>query len=58
MRFDMVCEVNGVGHRLTKPNHWRTIDQVERTNRTIKKATVKRFITRAMTSYGRTLPTS
>ena len=43
MRFDMVCEVNGVGHRLTKPNHWRTIGQVERTDRTIKKATVKRL---------------
>ncbi len=57
MRFDMICEANGIEHRLTKPNHpWSSEDQktvrwtvfprdgqVERMNRTIKEATVKRF---------------
>lgn len=57
MRFDMICEANGLEHRLTKPNHpWSLEDQttvqwtvvptngqVERMNRTIKDATVKRF---------------
>ena len=57
MRFDMICEANGIEHRLTKPNHpWSHEDQktirgivflnggqVERMNRTIKEATVKRF---------------
>uniref|UniRef100_A4WZ17 Uncharacterized protein n=1 Tax=Cereibacter sphaeroides (strain ATCC 17025 / ATH 2.4.3) TaxID=349102 RepID=A4WZ17_CERS5 len=57
MRVDMICEANGIEHRLTKPNlPWseagqKTIQwivfppngQVERMNRTIKDATVKRF---------------
>jgi len=57
MRFDMICEANEIEHRLTKPNHsWSCEDQqtvrgtvcpssgqVERMNRTIKEATVKRF---------------
>jgi hypothetical protein len=43
MRFDMNCEANGIEHRLTKPNHPWTNGQVERMNRTIKDATVKRF---------------
>ncbi len=56
MRFDMICEVEtwfpprvqgpmsrGIEHRLTKPNHPWTNGQVERMNRTIKDATVKRF---------------
>ena len=43
MRFDMICEANGIEHRLTKPNHTWTNGQVERMNRTIKEATVKRF---------------
>jgi transposase InsO family protein len=43
MRFDMICEANGIEHRLTKPNHPWTNGQVERMNRTIKDATVKRF---------------
>ncbi|GHH01212.1 hypothetical protein GCM10010961_38340 [Pseudodonghicola xiamenensis] len=57
MRFDLICEANGIEHRLTKPNHpWSSEDrktfrgtvfprdgQVERLNRTIKEATVKRF---------------
>lgn len=49
MRFDMICEANGIEHRLAKPNHlWSREDknsqgtvsprdgQVDRTNRTIK----------------------
>ena len=43
MRFDMICEANGIEHRLTKPNHPWTNGQVERMNRTIKDATVKRY---------------
>ncbi len=43
MRFDMICEANGIEHRLTKPNPPWTNGQVERMNRTIKDATVKRF---------------
>ncbi|WP_010140769.1 IS481 family transposase [Oceanicola sp. S124] len=55
MRFDMICEgeplsaigprtmASGIEHRLTKPNHPWTNGQVERMNRTIKEATVKRF---------------
>ena len=57
MRFDMICEVNGIEHRLTKPNHpWSLEDQktvqwtvfptngqMERMNRTVKEATVKRL---------------
>ena len=43
MRFDMICEANGIEHRLTKPNHPWTSGQIERMDRTIKDATVKRF---------------
>ena len=43
MRFDMICEANGIRHRLTKPNYLWTNGQVEQMNRTIKEATVKRF---------------
>jgi transposase InsO family protein len=43
MRFDMICEANRIERRLTKPNHPWTNGQVERMNRTIKEATVKRF---------------
>jgi len=43
MRFDIICEANGIDHRLTKPNHPWTNGQVERMNRTIKDATVKRY---------------
>lgn len=43
MRFDMICEANGIEHRLTKPNHPWTNGQVERMNRTIKDATIKRY---------------
>ena len=41
--FDRVCQTQGIEHRLTKPNHPWTNGQVERTNRTIKEATVKRY---------------
>ena len=41
--FDLVCAKNDIGHRLTKPNHPWTNGQVERMNRTLKEATVRRF---------------
>ena len=41
--FDRLCFVHGIEHRLTKPNHPWTNGQVERMNRTIKDATVKRY---------------
>jgi transposase InsO family protein len=41
--FDRVCRENGIEHRLTKARHPRMSGQVERMNRTIKEATVKRF---------------
>ena len=41
--FDMRCRDNGIEHRFTKINHPWTNGQVERMNRTIKDATVKRF---------------
>ncbi len=41
--FEYACAVNGIDHRLTKPKHPWTNGQVERMNRTIKDATVKRF---------------
>ena len=41
--FDRVCDEHGIEHRLTKPNHPWTNGQVERMNRTIKEATVKRY---------------
>ena len=56
MRFEMMCEVEpwlrhrfrkpwrgGIEHRLTRPNHPWTNGQVERMNRMIRDATVKRF---------------
>ena len=50
-RFDQICAEHGIEHRLTKalpsevegPNHPWTNGQVERMNRTIKDATVKRY---------------
>ena len=41
--FDRVCDENGIEHRLTKVKHPWTNGQVERMNRTIKEATVKRY---------------
>ena len=41
--FELACAGNDIDHRLTKPKHPWTNGQVERMNRTIKEATVKRF---------------
>ena len=41
--FDMRCRENSIEHRLTKIKHPWTNGQVERMNRTIKDATVKRY---------------
>jgi transposase InsO family protein len=42
-RFDQICRANGIEHRMTKPYHPWTNGQVERMNRTLKEATVKRY---------------
>ncbi len=39
----MICAANGIEHRLAKPSHPWTNGQVERMNRTLKDATVKRY---------------
>jgi transposase-like protein len=41
--FELACARNDIDHRTTKPRHPWTNGQVERMNRTIKEATVKRF---------------
>ena len=41
--FDRVCYSNRIEHRLTKLNHPWTNGQVERMNRTLKEATVRRY---------------
>jgi transposase InsO family protein len=41
--FEYACAQNDVDHRLTKPRHPWTNGQVERMNRTIKDATVRRY---------------
>jgi transposase InsO family protein len=41
--FDRTCHLHEIDRRLTKPNHPWTNGQVERMNRTINEATVKRF---------------
>lgn len=41
--FEEICRANGIEHRLTKPNHPWTNGQVERMNRTLKEATVRRY---------------
>jgi transposase InsO family protein len=41
--FELACAQNAVDHRLTKPRHPWTNGQVERMNRTIKDATVRRY---------------
>ncbi len=41
--FELACARNDIDHRLTKPRHPWTNGQVERMNRTIKDATVKRY---------------
>lgn len=41
--FEQVCRKHGIEHRLTKPNHPWTNGQVERMNRTLKQATIRRY---------------
>ena len=41
--FELACAENDIDHRLTKPNHPWTNGQVERMNRTLKEATVRRY---------------
>ena len=41
--FELACALLDIDHRLTKPAHPWTNGQVERMNRTIKEATVRRF---------------
>lgn len=41
--FDRVCEENDIEHRLTKIGHPWTNGQVERMNKTLKNATVKKY---------------
>ncbi len=41
--FEFACARNDIDYRLTKPKHPWTNGQVERMNRTIKDATVKRY---------------
>jgi transposase InsO family protein len=41
--FDHACERHAIEHRLTKPYHPWTNGQVERMNRTLKEATVRRY---------------
>ena len=41
--FVRICRENGIEHRLTKVSHPWTNGQVERMNRTLKEATVKRY---------------
>jgi transposase InsO family protein len=42
--FERICREHGIEHRLTKPNHPWTNGQVERMNRTLKEATVRRSL--------------
>ena len=41
--FEFVCAQSDIDHRLTKPSHPWTNGQVERMNRTLKEATVRRY---------------
>ena len=41
--FELACALADIDHRLTKPEHPWTNGQVERMNRTIRDATVRRF---------------
>jgi transposase InsO family protein len=41
--FEYACALSDIDHRLTKPRHPWTNGQVERMNRTLKEATVKRY---------------
>jgi len=41
--FELACALASVEHRLTRPNHPWTNGQIERMNRTLKEATVRRY---------------
>ncbi len=41
--FEYACALNDIDHRLTRPNHPWTNGQVDRMNRTLKEATVRRY---------------
>jgi transposase-like protein len=41
--FELACARNDIDHRLTKPKHPWTNGQVERMNRTLKEATIRRY---------------
>ena len=41
--FESACAQSDIDHRLTKPKHPWTNGQVERMNRTLKDATVRRY---------------
>ena len=56
--FEYACAQNDIDHRLTKPKHPWTNGQVERMNRTIKDATVKRYFYGPTTSCEPTCKTS
>ena len=43
LAFEVACARNNIDHRLIKPKHPWTNGQVERMNRTIRDATLKRF---------------
>jgi transposase InsO family protein len=43
MMVASMCREHGIEHRLTKPHHPWTNGQVERMNRTLKEATVRRY---------------
>lgn len=46
LRVDMICDANGIAHRLMKPSDPWTSRRAERMNCTIRKATVKRLALR------------
>jgi len=49
--FDRTCVENEIEYRLTKVNHPWTNGQVERMNRTLKEATVKRYHYSSLTTH-------
>ena len=50
--FESACARNKIDHRTTKPKHLWTNELVERMNRTLKEATVKRLKTlKGLTPY-------
>jgi transposase InsO family protein len=56
--FEYICATNVIEHRTTRARHPWTNGQVERMNRTIKDATVKRFYYESHDQLGNTSPTS